>query len=133
MIDQPNAASVGIIRDGTILIIKRAKAPYQNLWTFPGGRMDPGETPEQCAIREIEEELGLVIRNPRHALTQELGRDGTYRLAVFATTDFSGTIRPSDEVADYKWADPGMLPALRTTSRLDDVIGECFKLLGENW
>lgn len=129
MTDQPNAASVGIIRDGKVLLIKRAFAPYQHLWTFPGGRMDPGETVEQCAIREVEEELGLAIRNPRHALTQSLGRDGTYRLAVFATADFSGVIHPSNEIAGHTWADPGMLPALRTTSHLDDVIRQCFKVL----
>ena len=83
MTDQPNAASVGIVRHGKILLIKRAFAPYQNLWTFPGGRMEPTETIEQCAIREVQEELGLTVRNPRHVMTQSLGRDGTYRLAVF--------------------------------------------------
>jgi 8-oxo-dGTP diphosphatase len=133
MTELPNAASVAIVRDGKVLLIKRAFAPYQNLWTFPGGRMDPGETVEQCVVREVQEELGLTIRNPRHALTQALGRDGTYRLAVFATSDFSGVIRPSDEISDHKWADPGMLMALRTTSRLDDVIKECFKTLGQSW
>ena len=133
MTDLPNAASVALVRDGKVLVIKRALAPYQNLWTLPGGRMDPGETVEQCAVREVQEELGLTIRNPRHAMTQSLGRDGTYRLAVFATTDFSGVIRPSEEISDHKWADPGMLPALRTTSRLDDVIRECFKVLGQSW
>lgn len=133
MSEAPNAASVGVVRDGKILLIKRAYAPYQNLWTFPGGRMEAGETVEQCAIREVQEELGLSIRNPRHALTQALGRDGAYRLAVFVTTDFSGVIRPSDEIVDHKWADPGMLLALRTTSRLDDVIRECFRVLGQSW
>lgn len=133
MSDQPNAASVALVRDGKVLIIKRAFAPYQGLWTFPGGRMETGETVEQCAVREVAEEIGITIRNPRHAMTQALGRDGTYRLAVFATTDFSGLIRPSEEISDHKWADPGMLPALRTTSRLDDVIRECFKVLGQDW
>ncbi len=133
MTDQPNAASVGIVRHGKILLIKRAVAPYQNLWTFPGGRMEPTETIEQCAIREVQEELALTVRNPRHVMTQALGRDGTYRLAVFTTTDYEGVIKPSDEISDHKWVDPGMLIALRTTSRLDDVIKECFKVLGQNW
>lgn len=133
MTELPNAASVGLVREGRILLIKRAYAPYQNLWTFPGGRMEPGETIEQCAARELLEELAITIRNPRLALTQALGRDGEYRLAVFATADFSGVIRPSDEVSAHMWADPAMLPALRTTSRLDDVIRECFKVLGQSW
>lgn len=131
MIDQPNAASVALVRERKVLLIKRAYAPYQHLWTLPGGRLDPNETIEQCAIRELVEELGVTIRNPRHVLTQSLGRDGGYRLAVFATTDFSGRITPSDEIADHKWVDPAALIAMRTTSRLDVVIAEAFSVLAQ--
>jgi ADP-ribose pyrophosphatase YjhB (NUDIX family) len=127
----PNAASVAIVRDGKVLLIKRAYAPYQHLWTLPGGRIEPGESIEQCAIREIGEEVGLAIRNPRPVLVQSLGRDGTFRLAVFATRDFSGQLRASDEIADHKWLDPAALVALRTTSRLDDVLAKAFAVLDE--
>ncbi|MBU1336760.1 MAG: NUDIX hydrolase [Devosia sp.] len=127
--DLPNAASVAIVREGKVLLIKRAYAPYQHLWTLPGGRMEAGETIEQCAIREIAEEVGLVIRNPRPVMVQALGRDGTFRLAVFATRDFTGQVRASDEVADHKWLDPAALIALRTTSRLDDVLARAFAVL----
>jgi 8-oxo-dGTP diphosphatase len=133
MTDQPNAASVGLVREGKILLIKRAYAPYQNLWTFPGGRLEAGETIEQCAVRELQEELSITIRNPRPVMVQSLGRDGEYRLAVFTTGDFSGVLRASDEISSHMWADPGMIPALRTTARLDDVIRECFKVLGQSW
>ncbi|MET3926396.1 NUDIX domain-containing protein [Devosia sp. 2618] len=132
MTDLPNAASVAIVREGKVLLIKRAYAPYQNLWTLPGGRLEPGETIEQCAIREISEEVGLTIRNPRLVMEQELGREGTYRLAVFVTRDFSGQLRASDEVADHKWMDPTALIALRTTSRLDDVLARAFAVLAQN-
>ena len=133
MTDLPNAASVGLVREGKILLLKRAYAPYQNLWTFPGGRMEPGESIEQCATRELQEELAITIRRPRLVMQQALGRDLEYRLAVFVTTDFSGVMRPSDEISAHMWADPGMIHALRTTSRLDDVIRECFKVLGQSW
>ena len=122
----PNAASVAIIRDGKVLLIKRAFAPNQHLWTI-----EPGETIEQCAIREIAEEMGLTIRNPRPVMVQALGRDGTFRLAVFATRDFSGQLRASDEVAGHQWMDPAALIALRTTSRLDDVLARAFAVLGQ--
>lgn len=128
----PNAANVAIVREGKVLLIKRAHAPYQHLWTLPGGRLEPGETIEQCAIREIQEEVALTIRNPRPVLTQALGKDGTFMLAVFATRNFSGQIRPSDEVSDHKWMDPSALPALRTTSRLDDVLARAFAVLGQS-
>jgi ADP-ribose pyrophosphatase YjhB (NUDIX family) len=130
--DLPNAASVAIVRDGKVLLIKRAFAPYQHLWTLPGGRMEPGETIEQCAIREVQEELALTIRNPRPVLVQALGRDGTYRLAVFATRDYSGLVRASDEIADHKWVDPTALISFRTTSRLDDVLARAFAVLAES-
>ena len=128
----PNAASVALIRDGKVLLIKRAFAPYQHLWTLPGGRIEPGESIEQCAVREIAEEVGLAIRNPRPVLVQPLGRDGAFRLAVFATRDFSGQLRASDEVADHKWLDPSALVALRTTSRLDDVLAKAFAVLAQS-
>ena len=120
--DLPNAASVAIVRESKVLLIKRAYAPYQQQWTLPGGRIEPGETIEQCAIREVQEELNITIRNPRAVMEQTLGREGTFRLAVFATRDFSGVLRASDEIADHKWIDPSALIALRTTSRLDDVL-----------
>lgn len=128
----PNAASVAIVREGKVLLIKRAYAPYQHLWTLPGGRIEPGESIEQCAMREIAEEVGLVIRNPRPVMVQPLGRDGAFLLAVFATRDFSGQVRASDEVADHKWMDPAAIIALRTTSRLDDVLARAFAVLAQS-
>jgi 8-oxo-dGTP diphosphatase len=128
----PNAASVAIVRDSKVLLIKRAYAPYQHLWTLPGGRLEAGETIEQCAIREIREEVGLTIRNPRPVMVQSLGQDGAFRLAVFATRDFSGQLRASDEVADHQWIDLSALIALRTTSRLDDVLARAFAVLAQS-
>ncbi|WP_171015765.1 NUDIX domain-containing protein [Devosia sp. FKR38] len=128
----PNAASVALVRGGKVLLIKRAYAPYQHLWTLPGGRMEPGESIEQCAAREIFEELSVTIRNPRPVMVQALGRDLEFRLAVFVTTDFSGVIRASDEVADHKWVDPTALIAFRTTSRLDDVLARAFAVLAQS-
>lgn len=53
-------ATAGIIwKDGQILIAQRAK---DALWEFPGGKIDPGETPEACLVREIKEELNMTIK-----------------------------------------------------------------------
>lgn len=52
-----------IERDGFILAAQRSADMNMPLkWEFPGGKMDPGETPEGCLIREIHEELGITIR-----------------------------------------------------------------------
>ena len=52
-----------IRRDGKILIAQRAEDDECPLmWEFPGGKIEEGETPEQCIVREIKEELNLTIR-----------------------------------------------------------------------
>jgi 8-oxo-dGTP diphosphatase len=123
-----NVASVALIHKQQVLLIKRAYAPYQHLWTLPGGRIEPGETIEQCAAREIKEELGLTVYGLHPVLVQTLGKDKLFRLAVFATKGFEGEIVPSDEIADHRWVDVGQLAGLRTTSRLDDVLDRAFAL-----
>ncbi len=123
-----NAASVALIHKQKVLLIKRAYAPYQHLWTLPGGRIEPGETIEQCAVREIREELGLNIADVRPVLEQSLGTDKVFRLAVFATQSFSGVIAPSDEIAGFQWVNPDEIGDLPTTSRLDLVLAKAFAL-----
>ncbi len=48
--------------DGRVLIAKRpAGKALAGLWEFPGGKLEPGETPEACLIRELDEELGIKV------------------------------------------------------------------------
>ena len=39
--------------------------PFPNCWDIPGGMLDPGETPEQCVVREMREEIGKSISDPQ--------------------------------------------------------------------
>ena len=127
-----NAASVALIRDNKVLLIQRAYAPYQNLWTLPGGRIEPNETIEQCAVREIAEEVGLTVHKVSPVLVQTLGETQQFRLAVFASVDFAGEIVASDEVKAHHWVTRAELGQYRTTSRLDDVVAKAFAVLGQN-
>ncbi|NWF67906.1 MAG: NUDIX domain-containing protein [Chloroflexi bacterium] len=44
-----------------VLLLKRNKMPHQGLWSPPGGKLEMGEAPEECATREIREETGLTV------------------------------------------------------------------------
>src|SRR5262249_35825540 len=56
-----------VVRDGHILLGKRRNAHGAGDWSPPGGHLEFGETPEDCAIREVLEETGLTITNLRLA------------------------------------------------------------------
>lgn len=126
MTNPPNAASVALIRKDQVLLIQRAYEPFRGFWTLPGGRLEPDETIEQCAAREVREELGLVVAGLRPVLEQSIGTTAKYRLAVFATDSFEGEIRPSDEIAAHAWIAPAAIGTLKTTAGLDDVLARAF-------
>ena len=48
--------------DGLVLVCQRPPGKsFAGLWEFPGGKLEPGETPEACLIRELDEELGIAV------------------------------------------------------------------------
>ncbi len=56
------ACGVVIEKDGRLLMVKRKYEPYKGDWSLPAGFMEYDESPEQCAIREIKEELNVDIK-----------------------------------------------------------------------
>ena len=125
---EANAASVAVIQGDEVLLIQRAFPPFQGLWTLPGGRIEPGETIEACASREVREELGLGVFALQPVTTMAIGDGQRFQLAVFATSGFEGVILPSDEILDYRWITTFEIAGLATTPDLDKVLRLAFAL-----
>jgi ADP-ribose pyrophosphatase YjhB (NUDIX family) len=124
------AASVAIVRREEVLLIQRNRAPSAGLWTLPGGRLEPGETAEQCAIRELGEELGLEVFALRPLLVLRFGQ---FHLQTFATEGFAGAIVPAPaEIRGWRWVRPEQIGGLATTPRLDEVVAAAFRLFARN-
>ncbi|MCU0850350.1 MAG: (deoxy)nucleoside triphosphate pyrophosphohydrolase [Candidatus Thermoplasmatota archaeon] len=107
-----NIGAAGIIRkDNKILIAQRKKDSWMepNKWEFPGGKVEPNETFEDCLIREIYEELGIIISIERLFMkTSHVYMKGVEEfpvtLMVFLADWKEGTIQNID-CQDSKWVD----------------------------
>lgn len=123
----PNAASVALIDRDRVLLIQRARKPYFGMWSLPGGRLEPGETAEQAAEREIKEEVGLSVWR-LHPIRRMFLGEGRFVLQVFATEAFEGEIVVSDEVTDYRWVTADEIGFMHTTPDLADVVAGAFRI-----
>jgi mutator protein MutT len=85
-----------VCHEGRVLIAqRRADAALGNYWEFPGGKVETGETPEQCVIRELREEMGITVR-PIEALApiDFNYTDKSVRLWPYLCTRLEGEARP---------------------------------------
>jgi 8-oxo-dGTP diphosphatase len=95
-------------KNNKTLMIHRVKKKddyHQGKWNGLGGKFDKGESPEDCAIREVYEESGLKIKNPRmHGFITFPNFDGVYDWYVFIFTsdEFEGNIIDSKE-GNLEW------------------------------
>jgi len=104
------AAVVGaaIVRDGRVLAARRTEPPeLAGQWEFPGGKVEPGETPGQALVREIAEELGVAVRLD-HWLEPEVDIAGGWVLTVGVARIVEGTPTLSDH-DEIRWLGPDEL------------------------
>ena len=87
-----------MIKDGgEYLLQNRVKKDWQG-YTSPGGHIEPGESIVQSAIREVKEETGLTMKNPRLVGVKQFWvKSGRYIVFLFSATKFSGELRSSYE------------------------------------
>jgi 8-oxo-dGTP diphosphatase len=100
--------SVYAERDGKILILKRASGEATGAWYTPGGGLDPGELPSDCARRELFEETGLTPSGPLELVgflpMRFYGVDGF--VVAYACACRDGEVKLSHEHSGARWVDP---------------------------
>jgi 8-oxo-dGTP diphosphatase len=104
-------------RDGKTLMLHRVKKKndiHEGKWNGLGGKIESGETPEECIVREVKEESGLTLRNPSlRGIITFPGFDGErdWYVYVFIGTDFDGELIDSNE-GRLAWIPDAGVPAL---------------------
>lgn len=117
---------VALLSDGRVLAARRPPGPNSpGGWEFPGGKVEPGESDEQAAVREVREELGLLVAvGPSLGVEEQVGR--RYLFRVYVGWPVSGELvlhehsevrwLAADELDDVDWlaADRPFLDPLRS-------------------
>jgi len=128
------AAGGVVLHDGRVLLVHR---PRYDDWTLPKGKLDPGETSEQAALREVLEETGLRCTlgrelasteyfdskdRPKVVRYWEMDVEGDQRGAPSPFATPSGGFEPNDEVDEVRWLEPAQAAGLLTYERDREVL-----------
>lgn len=128
------AVSVALVRGDRILLVRRGRSPSLGLYAFPGGRVEPGETAEAAARRELMEETGLTagtLSPYREYLIEPEEKPTGFRLQVFVGPYGGGDALAGDDAEDVGWF---TLADMRTLPVIDSVLEVARELLApQRW
>ena len=112
-----------------VLLIQRGDEPYKGCWAFPGGFMNMDETTEQCAIRELEEETGLKVKDVHqigaYSKVDRDPRGRTVTVAYLTIIDAPMAVKGQDDAAKAQWFPLSTLPELAFDH--DEIMWDAIK------
>lgn len=115
-----------IHRDGRYLLQDRAKEDWLG-YVFPGGHIEKGESIVDAVIREMKEETGLTIRNPRlRGVKQFPIEGGRYLVFLFETEEFEGEVISSEE-GEMRWIHRDELSHVPLAEDMTDLLRVIFE------
>lgn len=108
MVEARIGVGVIIIKDDKVLLGKRQGSHGSGTWSFPGGHLEFGETPEETALREVDEECGIIISNLRRGpYTNDIfEKENKQYVTLFILADYvsgSAEIKEPDKCLGWEW------------------------------
>jgi 8-oxo-dGTP diphosphatase len=130
------AVSAAILRDGQVLLVRRARPPAGGLFSLPGGVVEVGETLTEAVEREVREETSLAIEPVALAGYREVvARDADDRverhfvILPFAARWVSGEPVLNEELSEWCWVDPAEIAGMQTTPGLAGIVAAAIAQL----
>jgi ADP-ribose pyrophosphatase YjhB (NUDIX family) len=127
------AASAACFREGRLLLARRANPPQ--LWTLPGGRVEPGESAADTARRELEEETGVDADILGFAGFREMvmrGANGKverhYVILSFAARWRAGEAQTGAEISAIEWIESEAVARYETTEGLEEIVAAARRI-----
>ena len=116
--------SIGVVaNDGKVLLIKRKKQEGALLWQFPGGQVESYETSAEAAVREVNEETGIVC-SPLLSLGQRMHPNTNIEIHYWACEYITGEafVKAPDEVSEILWCEYDAIDHYITTSIFPPIL-----------
>jgi ADP-ribose pyrophosphatase YjhB (NUDIX family) len=133
------AVSAAILRDGSVLVVRRARMPASGLFSLPGGVVEIGETLHEALVREILEETAITIEPVGLAGFREtIMRDQENRverhfvILPFAARWVAGEACLNEELSEARWVKPAEIASLPATPGLAEIVAAAARLVNED-
>jgi 8-oxo-dGTP pyrophosphatase MutT (NUDIX family) len=119
--DRIDAAGGVVVRNGEVALVHR---PRYDDWTLPKGKVDRGESYEEAAVREVQEETGVRARLVRELPSTNYRVSGRPKVVRYWLMDVEheGPFTPNDETDQLRWVSPDEALRLLTYDRDRDVL-----------
>ena len=123
------AVSVAIVREGRVLLVRRGREPSRGVYAFPGGRVEPEETLEAAARRELMEETSLSagrLEPYRTVFIEAAAAVGApaFELTVFAGSSAEGVLHAGDDADAAGWFSAEEMDALPVIESVATIARE---------
>lgn len=116
---------MAILHDGKFLLVRRGRPPTKDLYAFPGGRVEAGESRKEAVIREAMEETGATLADIVHVVDLEIPAEDADRiefiLSVHAARYAGGDIVAGDDAAEAVWVSVDEMEQMKLAGSVLDI------------